>query len=152
LRQLGAMASIAPPPVITVSLKSVIPQFMAVGSVPTSSIGPPPGAGATIIISTDNGVTWKSQMSGSSVTLNCIHLAYSRFGYAEFIAVGESGTILTSSDGVTWNPQHSGTSETLWRITGMTGFPSRPLVAVGENGTILTSSDGVNWTLQTFPP
>jgi hypothetical protein len=43
LRQLGAMASIAPPPVITLSLRSDIPQFKAVGSVTTSTFGPPPG-------------------------------------------------------------------------------------------------------------
>ncbi|MDP7096856.1 MAG: cell wall-binding protein, partial [Candidatus Poseidoniia archaeon] len=33
-----------------------------------------------------------------------------------FVAVGNSGTLLTSSDGTSWTSRTSGSSETLWNI------------------------------------
>ena len=63
-----------------------------------------------------------------------------------FVAVGDSGTILTSPDGITWDNMTSGTSNTLYGIT----YANSTFVAVGESGTILTSSDnGASWDNRT---
>jgi len=62
-----------------------------------------------------------------------------------FVAVGESGTILTSSDGTTWTSRTSGTSNDLQGVT----FANSTFVAVGYSGTILTSSDGTTWISRT---
>ncbi len=56
-----------------------------------------------------------------------------------FVALGESGTILTSPDGVTWISRASGTTN---NITGI-AWSGTQFVAVG--GSILTSPDGVTW-------
>ena len=64
-----------------------------------------------------------------------------------FVAVGDSGTILTSSDGTTWTSRTSGTTTNL---RGITYSKSLGLfVAVGDNGVILTSSNGTTWTSRT---
>ena len=62
-----------------------------------------------------------------------------------FVAVGESGTILTSSDGTTWTSRTSGTSQGLDGVS----YGDSTFVAVGVIGTILTSSDGASWTSRT---
>lgn len=62
-----------------------------------------------------------------------------------FIAVGDSGTIITSpgTGGVpAWQAQTSGTSENLYGVTYGGGL----YVAVGDAGTILTSPDGATWS------
>jgi photosystem II stability/assembly factor-like uncharacterized protein len=66
------------------------------------------------------------------------------YGNSTFVAVGESGTILTSPDGVTWTSRNSGTTNSLWGIT----YANNKFVAVGEAGAILTSPDGLTWTSQ----
>ena len=70
------------------------------------------GASGTILTS-DNGTTWTSRTSGTSVTLQNV-----TYGNSLFLAVGESGTILTSSDnGTTWTSRTSGTTYTLKDVT-----------------------------------
>ena len=64
------------------------------------------------------------------------------YGNGTFVAVGDSGTILTSPDGVTWTIRSSGTSNSLYGVT----YGNNTFVAVGYNGAILTSPDGVSWT------
>src|SRR5439155_10798304 len=66
-----------------------------------------------------------------------------------FIAVGDSGTVLTSSDGVSWTAQRSGTQDRLRAVT----YGNGAFVAVGGeslattcSATIVTSSDGHAWT------
>jgi photosystem II stability/assembly factor-like uncharacterized protein len=59
-----------------------------------------------------------------------------------WVAVGESGTILTSSDGITWTSRTSGTSEALYVVT----YGNNTFVTVCDSGTILTSKDGTTWT------
>lgn len=63
---------------------------------------------------------------------------------SQYLAVGDSGIILTSTDGVTWVSQTSGTTEALDDIN----WNGSQYLAVGEQGTILTSSDGVTWVSQ----
>jgi len=60
----------------------------------------------------------------------------------KFVAVGNSGTILTSTDGTTWTSRTSGTTQHLTDVT----YGNSTYVAVGNSGTILTSTDGTTWT------
>ena len=64
---------------------------------------------------------------------------------ASFVAVGQSGIILTSSDGTTWTSRTSGTSNNLQGVT----YGNSTYVTVGDGGTILTSADGTTWTSRT---
>ena len=68
----------------------------------------------------------------------------------KFVAVGDSGTILTSTDGTSWTSRTSGTTSNL---VGVTYGNSKFLTLTGsmDNGTystatVLTSSDGTSWT------
>ena len=57
------------------------------------------------------------------------------YGNGTFVAVGDTGTILTSPDGVAWDSRTSGTSNLLVGVT----YGNGTFVAVGSNGTILQS-------------
>jgi hypothetical protein len=63
------------------------------------------------------------------------------YGAGLFVAVGESGAIVTSSNGIDWRNQNSGTS-TLRAVAYGDGL----FVAVGDDGVILSSTTGVHWT------
>lgn len=75
------------------------------------------------------------------------HILYSP-SQSLWMAVGNSGTILTSSNGVSWSTQTSGTTNNLNYIARS---ESQNLwMVVGAGGTILTSSDnGGTWSSQT---
>ena len=88
--------------------------------------------------------TWTSIVSGVSVQLNEVCFSEDK---KIFVAVGNSGTILTSPDGVNWTSRTSGINEGLNRICYAKG-PGM-FAAVGNNGVILTSPDGINWTSRT---
>ena len=66
-----------------------------------------------------------------------------------YVAVGQSGKIITSSDGTTWNNRTSGTSVNLIGITyGNSKFLT--LTGLMDNGTaspatVLTSDNGTSW-------
>jgi hypothetical protein len=68
------------------------------------------------------------------------------WGGGQFVAVGDSGTILTSNDGITWANQSSGTSQYLVDIV----WGGNKFVAIGGEGTILYSPDGKKWTKNRF--
>jgi hypothetical protein len=93
------------------------------------------GASGTILASKD-GLTWAPQVSGTTATLRALA------ANPLFVAVGDSGTILTcAATGTTWTPRASGTTHDLRNV-----FSSGALfVAVGSAGTILTSSNGITW-------
>jgi hypothetical protein len=85
---------------------------------------------------------WVARVSGTSENLNAI-----AWSGGEFVAVGDSGTILTSPDGVTWIGSQMGGASLVDIIWSGTKF-----VTVGslgmEGGTVATSPDGVTWTGQ----
>lgn len=85
--------------------------------------------------------TWSSRTSG--VTAGLWSIAY---GSGQWIAVGESGTILSSVDGITWSSRVSGYTSR-WLVS--VGYGASTWVVVGESGLILTSSDGSSWTART---
>ncbi len=85
--------------------------------------------------------TWVSRAAG--VTAGLWSVAY---GNGQWIAVGESGTILSSVDGSTWTSRVSGYTSK-WLVS--VGYGSSTWVVVGESGLILTSTDGSSWTART---
>ncbi len=85
--------------------------------------------------------TWSSRTSG--VTAGLWSVAY---GNGQWIAVGESGTILSSVDGTTWSSRVSGYTSR-WLVS--VGYGASTWVVVGESGLILTSTDGLSWTART---
>jgi len=101
------------------------------------------GAGGTILRTTDGGVSWESQSSGSSNLL----LGVSFTDAATGTIVGGGGTILRTTDGgVTWLPQMSGVTTTLtsvMMVSASVGY------VVGDLGVILATTDGGEvWTAQ----
>ena len=104
------------------------------------------GDSGTILTSSDNGSTWTSRTitydNGTTTNYTTNNLNDITYGNSTFVAVGNSGNILTSSDGTSWDNRTSGTSNDLYGVT----YENSTYVATGENGTILTSSDGITWT------
>lgn len=82
---------------------------------------------------------WTPQASGTGATLRRVTWTGSKF-----IAVGDSGTVVTSPDGITWTGHLSQTTNHLFGVATSGSL----IVAVGTNGTILTSGDGVSWEVQ----
>lgn len=84
--------------------------------------------------------SWIQQSSGTSAWLLAV-----TYG-AQFVVVGDQGTILTSPDAVHWTSQNSGTTQRLNGVAYGTIAGVPLYLAVGEAGTVCTSRDGVHWT------
>lgn len=96
------------------------------------------GTPARYYRSTD-GVLWSDESAPVSETINDV--VATPLG---FIAVGNSGTIITSGDnGVTWAIRTSGTTDNLHAVHYE--IATGRYMAVGGNGVALVSSDGVTW-------
>ena len=94
-----------------------------------------------IVRTTNGGVNWTSQVSGTTSDLYAVDFVDGSNGWA----VGVNGTIIrTLNGGTTWTTQTSGTTNTLNSvhfINSTTGY------AVGNSGTILkTTNGGTSWT------
>ncbi|WP_221414169.1 immunoglobulin-like domain-containing protein [Paenibacillus sp. 598K] len=88
-------------------------------------------------------VTWTSRGSSSVTSSQLNGLTY---GSGKYVAVGNSGTVVTSEDGVTWTRRTvSGVTQNLQSVIHENG----KYVAVGQNSTIITSDDGLTWTKRT---
>ncbi|MDH3268545.1 MAG: YCF48-related protein, partial [Ignavibacteria bacterium] len=101
------------------------------------------GESGKIIKTTNGGMNWDSQISGTSDRLSSIFFYESNTGWI----VGNNGTILKTTDGgMNWESQVSGTSNHLYSVIftdANIGF------AVGTLGTILkTTNGGTNWESQ----
>lgn len=101
------------------------------------------GDAGTIITSTDNGVTWTAQTSGTVENLYAV-----RYDAATdiFIAVGANGKILISPDAVSWVSQASGVIENLYAVAY--NQIGAGYVVVGALGTVLISAAGTSWTTE----
>jgi len=64
-----------------------------------------------------------------------------------YVAVGDSGAIVSSDDGINWVPRTSPTNAALKAVT----YGGSLFVAVGAFGTIVTSSNGIDWTREITP-
>jgi hypothetical protein len=62
---------------------------------------------------------------------------------SRFVAVGDSGSIVTSTDGISWNTAATQPQRT-WRGVTWTG---QQVIAVGDSGSIARSPDGLTWTV-----
>ncbi len=101
------------------------------------------GEGGAIFVSSDHGKTWAAKTSGTVEDLKAVC-----YGNGRFVAVGNSGTVLTSTDGDRWSAVNSGTSQNL---NGVACGEER-FVAVGRGGTVIVSKDGQNWRAADRPP
>ena len=104
-----------------------------------------------VILNSSDGTSWDNVTISTTTYDNgtTVHINYTTnnlnditYGNSTFVAVGNSGNILTSSDGTSWDNRTSGTSNDLNGVS----YENSTFVAVGENGTIVTSSDGITWT------
>lgn len=107
------------------------------------------GAGGASVYSTD-GLVWAvgTPPNSSSAANPNNHALRSLTQVAgTFLAVGDTGTILSGTDGIAWTSRTSGTTANLNGVTHGSIY-----VAVGDNGTILTSPDGITWTSRAPTP
>lgn len=96
--------------------------------------------GACLACSADALDHWEVRESGTAAYLWSVC-----YGDGLFVAVGDSGTVLTSSNGLDWIARTSGTDAPLLHIT----FASGAFVAVGgsnDTATILHSTNGFSWS------
>jgi photosystem II stability/assembly factor-like uncharacterized protein len=96
------------------------------------------GAGATIIHTSNSGVTWQTGVlrDKTSVRLNAASFVGDRFG----CAVGSAGQIFMSSDGGrTWSPQRSNVDAELSDVRFINANEGW---AAGANGTLLRTVNG----------
>jgi len=101
------------------------------------------GSDGFIIKTTNAGVDWIEQISGTTTYLKSVEFVDENNGWA----VGESGLILKTTDGgLNWSPQNSGTEE----ILNCVFFYNTNIGwASGCGGVVLKTSDGgANWTFQ----
>ncbi len=94
------------------------------------------GTAGTILKSTDQGVTWASQISTTNEDLFGVCFKDANNG----TAVGSGGTILTTSNGGTsWRNNFSGTTQALYSVSFTN--PDTEII-VGANGIILRTTSG----------
>ena len=96
--------------------------------------------GANYVPITVLGMPVTSRTSGT--TQNLFGVAWSG---TQFVAVGDSGIILTSPNGIAWTSRTSGTTQSLNGVA----WSGTQFVAVGISGIIVTSPDGIVWTTRT---
>ena len=101
------------------------------------------GYAGTIIRTTDGGVTWQRQHSGTIATFYSVAFANASTG----IVVGDSGIVLTTTNGgLVWTRQNSQTSVSLRAAAFQDPVT---ITVVGSSGLIIKSSDGGNvWMLR----
>ena len=97
-----------------------------------------------IVLKSTDGINWTPGNSDTQHSLTVPKLDAAAYGNGQFVAVGESGTVLTSPDGTTWTERNSGTTRDLNGVT----YGNGTFVVVGSPGIIITSSDGINWIVQ----
>ncbi len=85
--------------------------------------------------------TWTTVATSSCTSAELRGITY---GNGEYVAVGDSGTIITSPDGKNWAKQLSGTARELFCVT----WGDNLFVAAGDSGVALTSPNGASWTPQ----
>ncbi len=89
------------------------------------------GSGGKIMKSTNGGVNWTSQLSGTTNTLRFLNVITAN----DIWAGGDNGTILhTTNGGVQWLTQYVGSTAS---VNSMLFLSNVKAIAVGSNGTIL---------------
>jgi photosystem II stability/assembly factor-like uncharacterized protein len=100
------------------------------------------GNNGTIIRSTNRGINWVQQVSGTSNDLNSVIFRNDSIGYI----AGNSGTILrTTNSGINWITANTGTTQNL-RSVCISFLDTITVIAAGDNGTIIKSGNfGITW-------
>jgi hypothetical protein len=89
-------------------------------------------------VTSADGTTWNVRDFDSTIgTLSSV-----TFGNDLFVAVSQSGTVLTSPDGANWTHH---TPDTVTQLNGV-GFGNGLFIAGGIRGRIMTSLNGAVWT------
>jgi hypothetical protein len=128
----------------SITYSDAIGLFVAVGDADALNESDPVPA----IFTSADGLTWVEQSTFLPALVtqianrNLYGVAVGSDGINPlFVAVGETGLIMTSPDGITWTSTNSGTNN----LNAVT-YASGTFVAVGDKGTILTSPNGATWT------
>lgn len=109
----------------------------------TTQIGWAVSTGGVILHTSDGGLTWMAQRSGTTSDLKAVTCASTAVAWA----VGMSGTVVHTTDGgTTWSAQGAGTGANLYAVA-CAGTASA--WAVGSGGVITHTGDGDTWTTQT---
>lgn len=88
--------------------------------------------------------TWRYSITATSAT-NPRAIAYN--GTNLYVAVGQSGAILSSSDGQSWVGRYSGITANLDKVQWVNGnFIAMGPTGGGANISLLSSTDGITWT------
>jgi photosystem II stability/assembly factor-like uncharacterized protein len=107
-----------------------------------SSIGATVGWPGTVLRTTDAGLTWIAQLSGTNGTLWGVHLINERVG----IAVGDGASIRTTDGGSNWVIVNIAPGTSLY---GIDFSDTSNGVAVGQGGFISRTTDGgASWVQQ----
>jgi photosystem II stability/assembly factor-like uncharacterized protein len=94
------------------------------------------GDSGIIFRSTDAGLNWSEQVSGTTVKLMAVSMGSSLNG----VAVGEYGTILHTVDGgIGWNLQQTVPAKTYWDVCMVDATTG---IAVGADGMAVRTTDG----------
>lgn len=107
------------------------------------SIGWAAGESGTILKTTDGGMTWTTQISGTSSTLRNIFFLDANHGWA----CGDEGTIIaTTNGGNSWGPQSSPYSS---QYNAIRFADTNTGWVIGAGNVLLkTTNGGANWTQQ----
>ncbi len=99
------------------------------------------GEQGTLLVSSDDGVTWSRVLLSTNAWLTAVTYAP---GLKRFFAVGDGGLILSSGDGLTWIPEASPTNV---RLNGVSASRNSNVVfAVGEASAGLVVRSNSAWT------
>lgn len=94
------------------------------------------GLNGTIVRTSDAGVTWLNQYTGTSSALNSLKAVDTNTAWV----VGDNGVVLkTTNAGSTWAPQSSGASVSL---RSLSAIDANTAWAVGEQGVVIKTTDG----------
>src|SRR5262245_9198014 len=97
------------------------------------------GDAGHIWASTDGGITWSAQISGTMQNLSAVRFRSTVEGWV----VGDNGTCLhTTNGGTTWSTVSVGTTEKLRAVD----YWGSHVWCVGNNAAAVQSADGVVWT------
>jgi hypothetical protein len=123
-------------------------NFVAVGNIVPFS----PYYG--LALTSSDGSSWTVRNSksytGTSPNFTGVKLNNVAYGAGTFVAVGNSGMIVSSAnEGITWTARSSGVVAHLYGVSYLTNSFTNIFLATGATGTLLTSPDGITWTAQT---
>ncbi len=104
-------------------------------------------ANTSYLLSSASGTNWQASSLPTTNVLRAIAPAVASVGSGrlpgvQFVAVGDSGTILTTPNGTSWARQNSGTTVTLRAAV----YHQGQMLVGGDDGVVLSSTDGTNWS------